>query len=154
MRGSKGDEQPRMGGNRLRDALAAAQAGRQQLEAVGPIRRRAGRADRRPSVAAGLEEGGVWLPVGVIDGAHLTGLRVGVLDGAAQPHRVGAVAGLGDLLYPAVIARTGPRDGLSDHPREDLAHTHWLGHVGLPCVWPATDVGMVAVEDRRRGEQV
>jgi hypothetical protein len=65
-----------------------------------------------------------------------------------------AVAGLGNQLGPAVIARTSPSNGLSDHRREDLAHPNQLGHVGLPCVSAAIDVGMVAVEDRQRGEEV
>jgi hypothetical protein len=72
-----------MGGHRLRDALAAAQPGRQELEGVALVGRRAGGADRGPPVAAALEEGGVRLPVGVIDGADLAGGGVGVLDGAA-----------------------------------------------------------------------
>jgi hypothetical protein len=114
----------------------------------------AGGTDRYTPVATGLEEGGVWLPVGRVHGADLTGLRVGLLDPTTKAYRVGAVASGGDLLHPPVIARTGPSDGLSDHLRHDLAHPHWLGYVGLPCVWPATDVGMVAVEDRQRGEQV
>ena len=78
--GGEGDEQPRMPGHRLRDALAAAQAGGQELEAVGLVGGRAGGAHRHPPVPAGLQEGGVRLPVGRVDRADLTGQRVGVLD--------------------------------------------------------------------------
>jgi hypothetical protein len=81
-----------------RDALAASEAGGQELEAVGLVGGRARRADRGPSVAAGLEECGVRFPVGGVDRTDFSGRRVGVVDAAAQPHRVGAVAGGGDLL--------------------------------------------------------
>jgi len=134
--------------------LPPRQPGGQELEAVGLVGGRAGGADRGPAVAAGLEEGGVGLPVGRVHGADLARGGVGVVDGAVQPHRVGAVAGGRDLFGPAVIAGTGPGDGLSHHLRHDLTHPHWLGHVGLPCVWPAPEVGMVAAEDPPRGEEV
>src|SRR4030095_13659959 len=88
----EGHEQPRMPTDRLRHALAAPQPGGKKVELVGLVGRRAGGAHRGPSVATGLEEGGVWLPVGVIDGADLTRCRVGVVDAAAQAHRVGTVA--------------------------------------------------------------
>jgi hypothetical protein len=101
-----------MTGDRLGDALAAPKPGGQQVELVGLVGRRAGGADRGPAVAAGFEEGGVRLPASVIDRADLAALRVGVLDGAPQPHRVDAVAGLGDQLHPAVIAGAGPVDDL------------------------------------------
>jgi hypothetical protein len=64
-------------------ALAAAQASDQKLEAVGLVGRRAGGADRGSSVAAGLEQGGVRLPLGRVDRADLTRLGVCVLDPAA-----------------------------------------------------------------------
>jgi hypothetical protein len=43
-----------------------------------------------------------------------------VLDGAAQPHRMGTVAGDGDLLHPPVIAGTGPVDHLLEDTRQQL----------------------------------
>jgi len=143
-----------MPGYPLGQALAASEAGGQELEAVGLVGGRAGGADRHPAVAAALEEGGVRLPVSRIHTTDLTSLRVGLLDLTAQAYRVSAVAGLSDLLHPAVIARTGPSDGLGHHLRQDLTDPNRLGHVGLPCVWPAPDVGMIAVEDRHRGAQV
>src|SRR4030095_5643356 len=112
----------------LGDALPAAQAGGQELEAVGLVGRRAGAADRGTAVAAGLEQRGVGFAVGRVDGAALPGLRVGVLDAAAQPHRVGAVAGLGDLFGPAVIARTGPSDYLLQDARQQLPDLDRLAH--------------------------
>jgi hypothetical protein len=65
-----------------------------------------------------------------------------------------AVAGLGDQLGPPLVAVTGPVHDLGQHPRQDLADADRLGHFGLPCVWLATEVGMVVVEDRQCGEQV
>jgi hypothetical protein len=113
--GGEGDEQPRMPAHHLGDALAAPHAGGEQVELVGLVGGRAGGAHGGPAVAAGLQERVVRLPLRVIDGADLTGITVCVVDGAAQPHRMGAVAGLSDLLHPAVIARTGPSDGLGRH---------------------------------------
>jgi hypothetical protein len=43
--------------------------------------------------------------------------------------------------------------GLED-TRQQLGHLYRLGHVGLLCMWPTTDVVLVAAEDRRGGEQV
>jgi hypothetical protein len=113
--GGEGHKQSRMGADRLGDALAAPEAGGQELEAVGLVGRRAGGADRHPPVATRLQEGGVRLPVGRIDRADLARLGVGVVDPAAKADRVGAVAGGGDLLGPAVIAGTSPGDGLGHH---------------------------------------
>jgi hypothetical protein len=72
-----------MSGYRLGHALATAQPGGEELEAVALIGRRAGRTHRDSAVAAGLEEGGVRLPIGRIHPTDLTGVRVGVLDPTA-----------------------------------------------------------------------
>ena len=111
-RRGEGHEQPGMAGHRLGDALAATQPSGEEVELVGLVGRRAGRADRSPPITARLQEGGVRLPVGRVDGADLTRLRVGVVDPAAQAHRVGAVAGGGHLLGPAVIAGASAVDHL------------------------------------------
>jgi hypothetical protein len=65
-----------------------------------------------------------------------------VVDLAAQPHRVGAVAGGRDLLGPPRIAVPGPVHDFGEDAGEQLAHPNRVDHVGLPCVWPATDLGM------------
>jgi hypothetical protein len=113
----EGRKQPRMPDHRLGDTLAASEAGGQELELIGLVGGRAGGADRHPAVAAALEEGGVRLPVGRIHPTDLAGLLVGLFDLTAEAYRVSAVAGLGDLLHSAVIARTGPSDGLGYHLR-------------------------------------
>jgi hypothetical protein len=64
------------------------------------------------------------------------------------------VAGLGDQLHPAVIALAGPIHHLTEDTVQQLAHANRPRHAALPCVWPATDVGMIAVENRQRGEEV
>jgi hypothetical protein len=112
----------------LGDALAAAQPGGEELEAVGLVGRRTRGAHRRPPVAAGLEEGGIRLAVGRIDGADLARLRVGMLDPAAQPHRMGAVAGGRDLLGPPRIAVPGPVHDFGQDAGEQLAHANRVGH--------------------------
>ena len=43
-----------------------------------------------------------------------------------------AVASLGDQLHPAVIAVTGPGHDLGQHPRQDLAYPHRVGHATSP----------------------
>ena len=106
--GGEGHEQPRMGCHCLRDALAAPQTGGKELEAVGLVGCRTRGAHRHPSVAARLEQGGIRLSLGRVHGADRTRLGVGVRDPAAQPHRMGAVAGRRDLLGPPRIARPGP----------------------------------------------
>ena len=124
----EGHEQPGMPGYRVGDALATSEAGGQELELVGLIGRRAGGTDRHPPIATRLQEGGVRLPVGVVDRADLTGPWVGVVDPATQPNRMGAVAGRGDLFHPAVIAGTGPSDGLGHHLRQQLADQDGFAH--------------------------
>jgi hypothetical protein len=77
------------------------------VEGVTPVGLRAGRAAGRPPVPAGLEEHPVRLVVGRVDLACLAGLHVDLVEGSLQSHRPGAVAGLGDLLVPAVELRIG-----------------------------------------------
>jgi hypothetical protein len=145
--GGEGHEQPWMASHPLRDTLAAAQPGRQELELVTLVGRRAGGAHRDPAVAARLEQGGVRLPVGVIDGTDLAGLRVGVLDPAAQPHRVSAVAGGGHLLGPPLIAGTGPIDHLLQDGRQQLPDLDRLTH---PVPSSSRKVGASALVAPRR----
>src|SRR5215211_3966624 len=140
--------------NRLGGALAALHPSSQELVRVGPVGGRTRWAARLSPGAARLEQYPVRLPLGVIHGADLAGLPVGVLDPAGQANGVVAVAGLGDQLHPAVIAGPGPVHDLAEDAREQLAHAKRLGHAALPGVWPATQLGMVAVKDLQRGEQV
>jgi hypothetical protein len=136
------------------DALAALEAGGQELVGVGPVGGRTRWAAGLAAGAARLEQHPIRLPVGVIDGADLAGCAVGLVDPAGQADGVVAVAGLGDQLGPPLIAVAGPLDHLLQDVGEQLAHANRPGHAVLSCVWPATEVGMVAVEDRRPGEQV
>src|SRR5215211_1056877 len=130
--GGEGDEQPRMAGHGLGDALAAFQPSSKELIAVGLVGRRAGRAHRGPTVAAGLQEGGVGFPVSRIQSAALLGRRIDLIDRPAQPNRVGAVASGRDLLDPAVIAGTGAGDGLGHHSQQQLSDLDRLAHATSP----------------------
>src|SRR4029453_16710056 len=103
-----------MGGHRLGDALAAFEAGGEELVGVGPVGGGTGRTAGLPAGAAGLEQYPVRFSVAVVDGADLAGLAVGVLDPSGQADRVVAVAGLGDQLGPPRIAMPGPLDQLPD----------------------------------------
>jgi hypothetical protein len=143
-----------MGGHRVGDALATLEARGQQLVGVRPVGGRTRWAPRLPPGAARLEQHPVRLLLAVVDDADLAGGPVGVLDPAGEADGVVAVAGLGDQLGPSVVAVAGAVHDLPKDAGQQLAHSDRLGHVGLPCVWPAPDVGMVAVEDRQRGEQV
>jgi hypothetical protein len=51
-----------------------------------------------------------------------------MLDPAAQPHRMCAVASLCDQFHPTVIARTGAGDGLSYHARQQLSDLDRIAH--------------------------
>jgi hypothetical protein len=99
--------------DRLGDALAAFEAGGQELVGVGPVDGGTGWAAGLPAGAAGLEQHPVWLPLGVVDLPDLPGLPVGVLDPAGQADRNEAYATrLLDALNsgPAAIRA---HDGLS-----------------------------------------
>ena len=128
----EGHEQPGMGRHRLGDALAALEAGGQELVGVGPIGGRTRRAPGLPASAARLEQHPIRLPLAVVDGTDLPGGPVGVLDPAGEADRVVAVAGLGDQLGPPRIAVAGPLDDLPEHAREQLAHPGRLGHATSP----------------------
>jgi hypothetical protein len=127
-RRGEGHEQPGMAGHRLADTLAAPQTSGEEVELVGLVGRRAGRTNRGPPIAAGLEQRGVRLPVGRVHGADLTRLWIGMLNPTAQPHRVDAVASGRDLLDPPLIARTSPVNDLLEDARQQLPDHHGLGH--------------------------
>jgi hypothetical protein len=84
--------------DRLGDALAASQAGGEELVGVRPVGGRAGGAAGLPAGAARLQQHPVRLPLAVVDGADLPGGPVGLLDPAGQADGVMTVAGLGDSL--------------------------------------------------------
>src|SRR5215207_6515830 len=114
--------------DRLRHALATAQAGGEQLVGVGPVGGRARGAAGLPTGAARLEQHPVRLSLGVIDGADLAGGPVGVLDPAGEADGVVAVAGLGDQLGPPLVAVPGSVDDLGEGAGEQLAHANRVGH--------------------------
>jgi hypothetical protein len=130
--GGEGHEQPRMGGHRLRDALAALEASGEQLVGIGPVGGRTGRAPGLPPGAARLQQHPFRLPVAGIDLADLTSLAVRMLDPSGQPDGVVAVAGLGDQLGPPLVAMTGPVHDLGQDAREQLAHQDRLRHATSP----------------------
>jgi hypothetical protein len=55
-----------------------------------------------------------------------------MLNPAAQPHRMGAIASGGDLLSPALIAGTGPGDHLLEHAGQQLPDLDGLRHATSP----------------------
>jgi hypothetical protein len=73
-----------------------------------------------------------------------------VLDAAAQPHRVMAVARLCDQLHPAVIARTSAGDCLGHHIRQHIADKHRLGH---PVPSNSRSVGASGLSEPRKASQ-
>jgi hypothetical protein len=105
--GGEGDEQPGMAGDAVGDALAAFQAGTDELVGVGPVGGGAGGAARLAPVPAGGQQDRVGLVGGVVDLADLAGGPVDVHGAAGQADRVSAVAGGGDLLLPAAELRPG-----------------------------------------------
>ncbi len=119
-----------MPGDRLGDALATLEAGRQELEGISPVGGRTRGAAGLPAGAARLEQHPIRLPVAVVDLPNFAGLAVGLLDPAGQADRVVAVAGLGDQLGPPLIALPGPLHDLGQHPRQYLAHAGRVGHAG------------------------
>jgi hypothetical protein len=130
--GGEGDEQARMGGHRLGDALAALEPRGEELVGVGAVGGRTRWAAGLAAGAARLQEHPVRLPVGVVDGADLAALAVGLVDAAGQADRVVAVAGLGDQLRPPLIARAGPVHQLPEDAGEQLAHANRVGHAASP----------------------
>src|SRR5215203_5880113 len=70
--GGEGHEQPRMGGYRLGDALAALQPRREELVGISPVGGRTRRATGLPAGAARLQQHPIRLPLAVVDGADFT----------------------------------------------------------------------------------
>jgi hypothetical protein len=130
--GGEGHEQPRMPADGLGDALAALEAGGEQLVGVSPVRGGARGTAGLPAGATCLEQQPVRFPPAVVDGADLTGSPVGVFYPAGKADGVVAVAGLGDQLGPPLIAVGGPVHDLPQDAREQLAHAHRLGHAASP----------------------
>ncbi len=119
----QGDEQSRVLGHRLRHPLAAAQPGGDQLPGVGPVDRRAGAAAGGPPVAAGLEQHPVRLARGRKDRTELAGALVGRVE-TAEPDRVAAVTGGGDLALPPPVGVLvgGSGQNLANQGRQAIAH--------------------------------
>jgi hypothetical protein len=132
-----------MRGDGLGHALAALQAGGQQLVGVGPVGGGTGRAPGLPPGATRLQQHPIRLALGVVDLPDFAGLAVGVLNPAGQPDGVMAVAGLGDQLDPPLIALAGPVHDLGQHPREHVTDAGRVGHAGSS----STSRSVAAVED-------
>ena len=113
-RRGEGGEHARVRGDRLGDALAAGQAGADELPGVALVDRRAGRADGLAAVAARDVQHSPVLGGGVVDRGEFAGGQVDGVDAAAQPDRVRAVR----RRWRAGVPRRGSR------PRR------WSGVVG------------------------
>ena len=102
----EGGEHARVGGDGVGDALAAGQAGPDELAGVALVDGRAGRADRLAAVAAGDVQHAAGFGRGsVVDGGEFAGGQVDRVDAAAQPDRVRAVPGRGELAFPGQEVR-------------------------------------------------
>jgi hypothetical protein len=111
-RRGEGHEQPRVGGDSLGQALAAAQPGGDQVPGVPAIGLGAGRADAGPAVAVRLEQHPVRLVLGGVGLADFAGTLVGLLHAAGQSDRVGTVGSPPNLALPAgQCRRVGRRLG-------------------------------------------
>jgi hypothetical protein len=130
--GGEGHEQPRMLRDAVGDALAALEAGGQELVGVGPVDGRTGGAAGLAAGAARLQQHPIRLALGRVDLPDLARLAVGLVDPAGQADRVMAVAGLSDQLGPPVVAVAGPLHQLPEDAREQLAHASRLAHGGPP----------------------
>jgi hypothetical protein len=100
-----------MGGHALGDALAARQAGAEELVGVGAVHLRARRAAGGSACPARLQQHPVRLTGAVDHSAGLPGGGVDVLDRADQPHGPLAVAGDVDLPAPPCVAIRVPAAG-------------------------------------------
>ena len=109
-RGGEGGEHARVRGDGLGDALASGQSGADELAGVALVHGRAGRADGLAAVAAGDVQHSPGLGGGVVAGRDLAGGEVDDVGPAAQPDRVGAGAGAGELAFPGT--EVGPGDDL------------------------------------------
>ncbi|EPJ36851.1 hypothetical protein STAFG_6110 [Streptomyces afghaniensis 772] len=127
-----------MGGDVLRDALAAAQAGGDQVEGISAVDLGAGRAAGRTAVVAADEElaGREGRGVEVLeDAADLSGPRVDVVLGAmaVEADRVGAAAEAGELLddfrQGAVLGqlREVRKRGRGGAGEDGFSPSGWLG---------------------------
>ena len=105
--GGEGGEHARMRGDGLGDALAAGQAGADDLAGVVLVDRGAGGADVLAAVAAGDQEHAAGFGVGVVHDAGLAGGAVDGVNAALEADRAGAVAGGGELGFPAVEVVAG-----------------------------------------------
>ncbi|GAA1259881.1 hypothetical protein GCM10009579_17490 [Streptomyces javensis] len=103
-RGREGEEEPGPLAYVRRYGLAADESSPHEVEGVARMQARAGGADGRTAVAAADQEPFARLIAGVVVVQYLTCERVAGGGGAAEVDRVGAAAGSGDLLYPAVEA--------------------------------------------------
>ena len=65
---------------------------------------------------------------------------------------MGAVAGRGDLLGPAVIAVAGPADDLLEDARQQFPHRHRLGHDRPPDQRPKPPTAMTCAEVSAGGD--
>ena len=114
-------------GDGVRDALAAPQAGGDELVGVAAVGPRAGRADGFTAIAAALQQRLIRLTDGGERGSHLSGRGVDGVDAAAQPDRPAAVAG-GPQLAIKALPLLGVRSALEDVGDERP------GRVGRPAV--------------------
>ncbi len=139
-------EQPRVPVDGVRDALAAAEAGGDQMPAVDPVDLGAGPADGGPPAPAGLQQHLVGFAAGVEDARDGAG---GFLDGQGlpgQPDRVGAVAGVADLVGPPQVAVGvgGPAQDVAEGAGREVGVRHG------DCTGCATAVGTAALGCLRR----
>jgi len=110
-RRGEGGEHARVRGDGLGDALASGQPGVDELPGVALVDGRAGGADALATVAAGDVQHSPVLDGRVVDRGGFAGGPVDGVDAAAEPDRVGAGAGAGELPFPG--AEVSPGDGLS-----------------------------------------
>jgi hypothetical protein len=105
--GGEGGEHAGVRGDGGGDALAAGQSGADDLPGVVLVDGRAGGADVLAAVAAGDAQHAARFGVGVVNDLGLAGGPVNGLDPALQADRCGAVAGGGELGFPAVEVLVG-----------------------------------------------
>jgi hypothetical protein len=110
--GGEGGEHARVPADGGGDAFAPGEARADELAGVALVDLGAGGADVLAAVAARGQQHPVGFTGCVVDGAQFAGGQVDGVDAAAQPDRVGAVAGGGELLFPAaeVAAREAGGD--------------------------------------------
>ena len=103
----EGGEHARVRGHGVGCSFAAGEAGADDLAGVVLVDLGAGGADVLAAVAAGDQEDAAGLVVGVVHGAGFAAGAVDGVDAALQADRVGAVAGGGELGFPAVEVVAG-----------------------------------------------